>query len=89
MIVGLWAILPLKQHFGLTWFNTYVQTFNTATRRFLQVGGVDVPATLSMTLIVALVAFLLLITVVLQLYPAQWPLCSVICLLYMFSMAAT
>lgn len=69
MIVGLWAILPLKQHFGLTWFNTYVQTFNTATRRFLQVGGVDVPATLSMTLIVALVAFLLLITVVLQLYP--------------------
>ena len=34
MIVGLWAILPLKQHFGLTWFNTYVQTFNTATRRF-------------------------------------------------------
>ena len=35
----------------------------------MQVGGVDVPATLSMTLIVALVAFLLLITVVLQLYP--------------------
>lgn len=69
MIGGLWAIVPLKQPFSLSWFTAYLQTFSAATSKFLRVGGVDVPTVLSMTLIITLVAFLLLLTVVVRFYP--------------------
>ncbi|QVI34733.1 transglutaminase [Lacticaseibacillus chiayiensis] len=69
MIGGLWAIVPLKLPFGLSWLTAYLRTFSAATSKFLRVGGIDVPTVLSMTLIITLVAFLLLLTVVVRFYP--------------------
>ncbi len=66
-----WAlgVLPLKQPFGVSWFTAYLHTFTSATGKFVQAGGVDVPTVLSMTLVITLVAFLLLLTVVVRFYP--------------------
>lgn len=68
-IGGLWGVLPLKQPFGVSWFTAYLHTFTSATGKFVQAGGVDVPTVLSMTLVITLVAFLLLLTVVVRFYP--------------------
>lgn len=85
-----WAlgVLPLKQPFGVSWFTAYLHTFTSATGKFVQAGGVDVPTVLSMTLVITLVAFLLLLTVVVRSILALLPSFLVIWWLCTFLTAA-